>query len=164
MLSPQCADDRLQSKNDDLFSALASARRKADDNATALSEVFHHVAAKDAEVAALKAEVAALKMEKADAREAHAKQLLEAQSRGAIRAQVCPACTVTPSTCLRHGPSMRCACPREPVLKVRCLLSSAGRSRRAISAVVQATIKDNDKEAVLIDECRALTRCTSIAQ
>jgi len=128
-VSLQNADDRLQAKNNDLSSALESARRKAEDNATALSEVFHHVAAKDAEVAALKAEVASLKMEKADAREAHAKQLLEAEARGAARAQVSLACTVTTSPCLHHGPSNRCACLLEPVLKVACLLSFAGRFR-----------------------------------
>ncbi len=103
MLNPQCADDRLQSKNDDLSSALESARNKAANNATALSEVFHHVAAKDAQVAALKAEVTALKMEKADAREAHATQLREAQSRGATHAQVCRASTVTSFACLQHA-------------------------------------------------------------
>ena len=103
--------DRLQSKNDDLSGALEFARNKAANNATALSEVFHYVATKDAEVAALKAEVAALKMEKADAREAHAKQLLEAEARGSRTGVACIPCDTFNllATWALHS---LCKCPR----------------------------------------------------
>ena len=96
---PCALTHRLQSSNDQLTTALKSAAQKADDNASALSDIFHHVAAKDKELAALKAEMQEIELRKADACEQHARQLLEAEARGATRAEVCPAVTLTPAVC-----------------------------------------------------------------
>ena len=88
--------------------------------------MFFHVAAKDTEIATLKTEMMALKLEKADAREAHAKQLLEAEARGAARAQVCCSYSAAFWARLQTG-STRVAAPLMKV--VGSLVTLSGRSQ-----------------------------------